>query len=717
MERFLNAIFGDAICKDRRLAIFTLSDRKARLFGDCQSAANYADTQAAGQDVYFGVGLLAGQPQARGRHDDVCGIGALWADIDLAGPLHSNKRLPETTEDIDWLLKQLPLEPSITVHTGHGVHVYWLFDEPWLFDSMTERTKAAVLCREWAALIQRHADERGWAIDNTSDLTRLMRLPATLNHKDADLPIPVAVLEQHTERRYHRAEFAAHTTAVSRTTGVAPVASVAPVSDAEPPAEKFAEAMTESPLFRSTWNHERDDLADQSQSSFDMSLATIAALREWSDAEIASLIAANRRKFGANPRKAMRADYVGRTISRGRDMAREMPDTSDVNLTGIVATDTPSAPAVPGFEVIESPALHDGDYAMEYLVDGLLVGGQPGVLAGPKKTLKTNIGIDLAMSLSEGGLFLGRFNVPRAVRTALMSGESGAATIQETARRIAVAKGRTLDQYTNMLWSFDLPQLGDGRHTVALERLIEDYKLEVLILDPTYLMMMGLGDRAGNLFIVGEFLKTLTELIQRTGCTILMCHHLRKSLTDPYEPAELEHMAWAGFQEFMRQWLLLNRRVKYDADRGGYHELWLSAGGSAGHSGLWGLDIEEHTRQHNGGRIWEVDALTASETYEQRARTEEAAFSSQKQMKEDARYTRRRDAVVTALQQFAGGETKRVLRETAGVSGTVIRQILEDLLEEDVVEECQVQKHTRCEAGYRLCDGGDVANSTGTLVA
>ncbi|MBI3865545.1 MAG: bifunctional DNA primase/polymerase, partial [Planctomycetia bacterium] len=333
------------------------------------------------------------------------------------------------------------------------------------------------------------------------------------------------------------------------------------------------------------------------------------------------------------------------------------------------------------FKAITSRELAEGKFELTYLIDGLLVKGQPGVIAGPKKTLKTNISIDLALSLGqENGSFLGCFRVAKPVRVGVMSGESGAATIQETARRIARAKNWGLPYFDNVVWSFEVPTLGNMAHTMALRQFITEYALDVLILDPTYLMMLGLRDDAANLFAVGELLKSLGDLAQETGCTPLMCHHLKKNVAEPYEPAELENLAWAGFQEFFRQWILLNRRRKYDPDSGGHHELWMTAGGSAGHSGLWGLNIDEGTRQDAQGRHWHVDVISGGQAFAERDDAEQEAVEARKQRQQESAKDRQREAVVKALRLFPQGETTRTIREAAGVSGTVFNEHMAALI-------------------------------------
>jgi hypothetical protein len=51
----------------------------------------------------------------------------------------------------------------------------------------------------------------------------------------------------------------------------------------------------------------------------------------------------------------------------------------------------------------------------------------------------------MALALSEGGLYLNGFDALRPTRVGMMSGESGAATIQETALRVAASKGKKLE--------------------------------------------------------------------------------------------------------------------------------------------------------------------------------------------------------------------------------------------------------------------------------
>src|SRR5262249_44987116 len=80
-----------------------------------------------------------------------------------------------------------------------------------------------------------------------------------------------------------------------------------------------------------------------------------------------------------------------------------------------------------GPKFLDSGAFDRRSYVHTWLVEDILVGGQPAVLGGPRKSLKSTLAIDLALSIGSGTRFLGAFPVPRSCRVAVLSGESGAA--------------------------------------------------------------------------------------------------------------------------------------------------------------------------------------------------------------------------------------------------------------------------------------------------
>src|SRR5437867_13340800 len=126
--------------------------------------------------------------------------------------------------------------------------------------------------------------------------------------------------------------------------------------------------------------------------------------------------------------------------------------------------------------------LDSGQFEQEYLIDRVLVARQPCIIAGAKKSLKTSLTIDLAIALATAGNYLGHFPVSRSCRAAVMSGESGLATIQETARRVTKVAGVELGDIDNLLWCTSLPKFGDPQHLLALDRFVQESKTEVLVI-------------------------------------------------------------------------------------------------------------------------------------------------------------------------------------------------------------------------------------------
>jgi hypothetical protein len=299
-------------------------------------------------------------------------------------------------------------------------------------------------------------------------------------------------------------------------------------------------------------------------------------------------------------------------------------------------------------------------FDIRFLVDGIVAAGQPLVIAGPQKALKTSIALDMAFSLATAGYFLGRFKVPEPVAVGFTSGESGLPTLAETLRRIARAAGHDPAGVRNLIVSDRVPQIGHPDHLVAIDALIQEHALEALFIDPVFMAMDG-GD-AGNLFIQGQLLRRATELCQERGCTLVLLHHVKKGSGNDCQPLELPAIAWAGFCEAARQWILLSRREAY-VPGSGLHRLHFSVGGSAGHGGLWGLDIDEGTFQAGVDRQWAVTVLAADEV---RTNNRDQR-SAQREAKAAADLDEDRRAIVAVAVKLKVAETKAGLRDRVSI--------------------------------------------------
>lgn len=353
------------------------------------------------------------------------------------------------------------------------------------------------------------------------------------------------------------------------------------------------------------------------------------------------------------------------------------------------------------FNRITALELARAKFDMTYLVEGVLVKDQPAGLVGPKKALKTNISLDLAISLATGGKFLGYFNVPEPKRMAVMSGESGMATIQETAKRICTAAGRRLED-TGIMFSDTVPRFGDPWHMDAFQRFLRKDAIEVVIIDPAYLCLPA-DVNAASLFDVGRVLRNVSETCRDAGATLVLIHHLKKGVANPFTPAQLEDIGWAGFQEFFRQWILVNRREAYELGSG-MHRLWLSAGGSAGHSCLVGLDIFEGVFDPKGTspRVWDVSVIKTGDVVRAAAERRERANDERENTRVQAKLKRDMDRLVALLADRPDGETVTSLTNGARLSRDRGRLAIESLADLGRIVACKVKKHNRDIDGYKL---------------
>lgn len=324
-RKFLDLVFGKKP-DDLYVLIWSLPAKESDWFTDLKTAAQRAQHLAKnGSDVYFGLGLSKtdrGKKQ-RVTARSVAGIPGLWVDIDIANPkVHDGrKKYSESAEAIHKVMKDFP-GASLIVNSGHGLHLYWLFREPWVFKNAAEQTAAVSLCMRWHTTVKAAFIRKGYSIDSTFDLSRVLRVVGTFNFKDPKKPKPVKMVSS-AAYRFDLKDFdkwvlpEQKSPRPSRAKKGKPAGGIFLSADATPPFDKFEALVSAEPKFHQSWERKRSDLKDESASGYDLSLASFAARAEWTDEEIAALLISHRKKHGDDLK--LREDYYRRTISKARE--------------------------------------------------------------------------------------------------------------------------------------------------------------------------------------------------------------------------------------------------------------------------------------------------------------------------------------------------------------------------------------------------------------
>ena len=344
-HEFLKTLWGDI--PPGKVLIWTLPDKKSRWYAHFENVT--ADMRFhEKEDVYTGVGLAPHEglrlpSNKRLKEWEVAGIAAFWSDIDVAHPVHKTaKQYPPSIEKALEALEQLPFAATIIVHSGHGVQLWWVLKEVWIFEDEADRERARRASQWWHQVVKGIFAEHGWDVDSTFDLPRVMRLPGTWNNKEPEDRRRVEVTGGCGER-YDRQQFL---DLVPEDFQATPMRARRVRSaggggngggngngytvgnsglvldpDAEPPALKLELLQKGDVKFRKSWERNRTDLSDQSPSAYDMSLASIATRAGWSPQEILNTLITWRRKHGLVQK--LRLDYYERTLEKAKAPIRQ----------------------------------------------------------------------------------------------------------------------------------------------------------------------------------------------------------------------------------------------------------------------------------------------------------------------------------------------------------------------------------------------------------
>ena len=329
---FLRTVFGNEVGADAQIVVWSKRSG-SQWCSSPEDAAESLDRISGREDAYYGVNLqdpsavtskitaAQGHPPKslqyyRGYASTVSVMPGLWVDIDVASGEHKKKGLPASIEEATAFLgpdasPRLPFEPTLVVRSGGGLHLYWLFDNPMIFEDDEDRGLGAALIRRWQDRIRTIC---GYTVDATHDLSRVLRPAGTTNHKYGN-----EVTVESGGPRYTKEDLITFVEdgdtleLVPDPVIVDPPTKVKVDTDSGPPAEKLLDMITLHPTFAATWRRERTDLG--SQSEYDLSLASLTARSGWTPDEIAALILDHRRR-GGEDLKLDRPRYYQTTIAK-----------------------------------------------------------------------------------------------------------------------------------------------------------------------------------------------------------------------------------------------------------------------------------------------------------------------------------------------------------------------------------------------------------------
>jgi hypothetical protein len=243
------------------------------------------------------------------------------------------------------------------------------------FADASQREAAGELLKRWQTMLRGRAQLKGWKLDYTHDLARVLRVPGSLNYKDPTNPVMVA-MRPGSRRRYDISELveileeteyayrelglpsmpeAAQALHAAASGGPAQYEDRTYASHAELQFRVQSSATVDDdlieqlcaidPRFRATWEMDRPDIQGQGEqfSEYDMALANFGVRAQLPIQVIANLMIQFRRRHGGKAKP--RLDYYQRTIFEAMRSPSRREAPAPIVIPAALPTDTDSRPA------------------------------------------------------------------------------------------------------------------------------------------------------------------------------------------------------------------------------------------------------------------------------------------------------------------------------------------------------------------------------------
>lgn len=194
--------------------IVSTNNWTGRSFTNVDQAVSYVKQLDARKPkgIYARATTLREVPEEhhRGGVDHTSEFVGFWADMDVEGPGHkfhvcdgtpcskskgrshvvNFRTLPRSFGDVEAIIAATGLpEPTEWVNSGGGFYPWWLINEPVSLDGALTLEWLSRLSANWQRVIELASNQLGFSYGaGVGDLSRVLRIPGTVNRKIADAP-------------------------------------------------------------------------------------------------------------------------------------------------------------------------------------------------------------------------------------------------------------------------------------------------------------------------------------------------------------------------------------------------------------------------------------------------------------------------------------------------------------------------------------------------
>lgn len=292
--------------------------------------------------IWYNVGIQREEltdKYKRGSKEHVGQIAFLWMDIDL--PKQGNPKMYPPLKFIQLALSQMPLRHSLAVMTGGGLHVYWLFNRPMVFDTVEKAVETEnTIIKPWRLKFEQLLLKNGtWKTDSVQDVARMLRIVGTKSSRDDGSLVEI---DHDNGLRYDPNDFSnfidnqkslyekgGNTVKLEINIG-------SPTGDVDH--DRLMALIQNCDAFNNLWSKK---CQSQDESAVEFHLACHAIEAGWTDEQAANLILAYAKKNWPervdeklNRKDSAFGTYLGRTVFNARvkviDRARMQPNSHDI---------------------------------------------------------------------------------------------------------------------------------------------------------------------------------------------------------------------------------------------------------------------------------------------------------------------------------------------------------------------------------------------------